>query len=117
MPISIIPLSGERPAEESAPAIDRLLAGNPRQRAWNFFSDPSGQFHAGRWSSTPGRWRVRYTENELCVMTAGRVVLHGPVGERLEFSAGDAFIIPAGFDGTWEVLEKCSKIYAIFQAA
>jgi uncharacterized cupin superfamily protein len=113
MSISIIPLSGEVPVEESAPAPDRLLAGNPRQRAWNFFSDASGRFHAGRWSSTPGRWRVLYTENELCVMTAGRVVIHGSAGERLEFAAGDAFIVPAGFEGTWEVLEECTKIYAI----
>lgn len=117
MPISIIPLAGEVPVEESAPSADRLLTGNPRQRIWNFFSDPSGQFHVGRWSSTTGRWRVRYTENELCVMTAGRVLLRSAVGERLEFTVGDAFIVPAGFEGTWEVLEECSKIYAIFQAA
>jgi uncharacterized protein len=115
MPISIIPLAGEMPVEESAPATDRLLAGQPRQRVWNFFSDRSGQFHAGRWSSTIGRWRVRYTENELCILTAGRVVLLGTTGERSEFAAGDAFIVPAGFEGTWEVLEDCSKIYAIFQ--
>jgi uncharacterized cupin superfamily protein len=115
MPISIIPLSGQVPVEESAPPADRRLAGDARQRVWNFFSDVSGQFHAGRWSSTPGRWRVRYTENELCVMTSGRVVLHGLDGERWEFVAGDAFIIPAGFEGAWEVLEHCSKIYAIYE--
>jgi len=115
MPISIIPLKGEVPMEAATPAADRLLAGNPHQRIWNFFSDTSGQFHAGRWSSTTGRWRVRYTENELCVLTAGRVALRGAAGERLEFAAGDAFIVPAGFEGTWEVLEECAKIYAIFQ--
>jgi uncharacterized cupin superfamily protein len=115
MPISIIPLSGEVPVEESAPSAERLISGNPRHRAWNFFSDLAGEFHAGRWSSTPGRWRVHYTEYELCVMTAGRVVLQNSSGERLEFHAGDAFVVPAGFEGTWEVLEDCTKIYAIFQ--
>jgi uncharacterized cupin superfamily protein len=25
-------------------------------------------------------------------------------------------VIPAGFVGTWEVIEDCSKIYAIFEA-
>lgn len=117
MPISIIPLSGEAPVEESTPAADRVLAGNPCQRACNFFSDHSGRFHVGRWSSTPGRWRVRYTEDELCVLTAGRVVLRGSAGERLEFVAGDAFVVPAGFEGTWEVLEECAKIYAILLPA
>ena len=113
----IIVLAGEVPVEESTPAADRLLSGDPRQRVWNFFSDTTQQFHVGRWSSKPGRWRVVYTENELCVMTAGRVALHGPGAQRHEFSAGDAFVIPAGFEGSWEVLEECSKIYAIFQMA
>jgi len=115
MSISIIPLWGNVPVEESAPPPERLLSGHPRQRTWNFFSDQPGQFHVGRWSSTPGRWRVRYTEHELCVMTAGRVALHDSSGQRLEFSAGDAFVVPAGFEGTWEVLEECTKIYGIFQ--
>jgi len=117
MPSSIISLAGEVTAEDSVPAPDRLLAGNPRQRVWNYFSDPSGEFHAGRWSSTPGRWRVRYTENELCVLTSGRVVLESSDGKRHAFAAGDAFVIPAGFEGTWEVLEACVKIYAIFEPA
>jgi uncharacterized cupin superfamily protein len=25
-------------------------------------------------------------------------------------------VIPAGFSGTWEVVEDCAKIYAIFEA-
>ena len=82
----------------------------------NFFSDPSQQFFAGRWSATRGKWRVRYSEHELCVMTAGRVVLESASGERASFGPGDAFVVPAGFVGTWEVVEDCSKIYAIFEA-
>ena len=81
----------------------------------NFFADPSQQFFAGRWSASRGKWRVRYTENELCVMTSGRVVIESVSGERSSFGAGDAFVVPAGFVGTWEVLEDCSKIYAIFE--
>jgi len=34
----------------------------------------------------------------------------------MSFAAGDAFVIPAGFTGTWEVLDDCAKIYAIFEA-
>ena len=29
--------------------------------------------------------------------------------------AGDRFVIPAGFKGTWEVLEPCRKIYVMFE--
>jgi len=112
----IVRLDGKVSAEVSEPAADRLIAGSPELQVRNFFTDTSQQFFAGRWSATRGKWRVRYTENELCVMTAGRVIIEGPGGERYTFAAGDAFVIPAGFTGSWEVVEDCSKIYAIFEA-
>ena len=114
--ISIVRLDGPAEVEASEPAADRLLAGKPRLEVRNYFADSSQQFFAGRWSATRGKWRVRYSESELCVMTAGRVVLESATGERLVFGPGDAFVVPAGFTGTWEVLEDCSKIYAIFEA-
>ncbi len=116
MSTAIVRLDGTAAAEVSEPAADRLLAGSPRLEVRNFFADGSGQFFAGRWSATRGKWRIRYTENELCVMTAGRVVLESVTGERCAFGPGDAFVVPAGFVGTWEVIEDCSKIYAIFEA-
>ncbi len=112
---AIIPLHGDLPAETSEVAAERLLSGAPRTQIANYFSDTTQQFFAGFWSATQGKWRIRYTENELCVMTAGRVVLHNDAGERWEFAAGDAFVVPAGFSGTWEVLENCIKIYAVFE--
>ena len=111
----IIPLSAAVDAEVSTQPADRLLAGSPQQSVSNYFTDTSGQFFAGRWSSTRGKWRVRYTENELCVMTAGKIVLTGEDGAVSFFGAGDAFVVPAGFSGTWEVLVDCTKIYAIFE--
>ena len=115
MSSKIISLSAAIDAETSAPAADRLLAGSPRHTLANYFSDATGQFFAGRWSSTPGKWRVRYTENELCVITDGEVVLTSDDGTVSSYGAGDAFVIPAGFSGTWEVLADCTKIYAIFE--
>jgi hypothetical protein len=29
---------------------------------------------------------------------------------------GDHFVIPAGFNGVWEVVQPCKKIYVTFQA-
>jgi len=116
MSTSIIRLDGALAAEASEPPADRLIAGKPQLQLRNYFSDASQQFFAGRWSATRGKWRVRYTENELCVMTAGHVVIESASGERSSFGPGDAFVIPAGFSGTWEVLEDCAKIYAIFEA-
>jgi uncharacterized cupin superfamily protein len=116
MNAAIVRLDGMVATELSAPPAERVLAGSPQLQVKNYFGDTSQQFFAGRWSATRGKWRVRYTENELCVMTAGRVVIESDSGERSVFGPGDAFVVPAGFAGSWEVLEDCSKIYAIFEA-
>jgi len=112
----IIPLSARLEPEVSSPPADRLIEGHPQHRVANYFTDTTQQFFAGRWSSTKGKWRVRYSENELCVITAGKVILVSDVGTRNAFGPGDAFVVPAGFVGSWEVLEDCTKIYAIFES-
>ena len=103
-------------SESSAPAADRLVAGDPRQQISNYFSDSTQQFHSGVWSSTRGKWRIRYSESEFCCLTRGRVALENTGGQRWEFGPGDGFLVPAGFAGTWEVVEDCTKFYAIFEA-
>ena len=115
MNASIVRLDTPLEPEVSVPGADRLLAGAPEHRVWNYFTDTTQTFFAGRWSGSRGKWRVRYTENELCVMTAGRVVITSDTGESSAFGPGDAFVVPAGFSGTWEVLEDCAKVYAIFE--
>lgn len=114
---SLVLLEGPVESQEAGLDPERLISGQPVTRVANYFTDTTQQFFAGRWSATRGKWRVRYTENELCVMTAGRVVIESESGQRSAFGPGDAFVVPAGFAGTWEVLEDCSKIYAIFEKA
>jgi len=96
---------------------DRLLAGNPEQRTHNYFTDSGGRFFAGVWESTPGRWRIRYTENEFCHITRGRVRIADSAGREWTFKAGDSFVIPAGFNGTWETIEPTAKLYVIYEPA
>jgi uncharacterized protein len=107
------------PAETTVakPPADRLLAGTPEHTARNYFSDSGGRFFAGVWESTPGRWRVRYTENEFCHITRGRVRIADASGQQWTFKAGDSFVIPAGFVGTWETIEPTSKLYVIYEPA
>jgi uncharacterized cupin superfamily protein len=101
----------------SRPPADRLLGGKPEHVARNFFSDATGQFFAGVWESTPGRWRIRYAENEFCHITRGVVRLEDTDGRSWTFKAGDSFVVPAGFSGVWEVKEATSKLYVIFEPA
>ncbi len=99
------------------PAADRVLEGTPEQTTRNFFSDSTGQCFAGIWESTPGRWRVRYTENEFCHITRGAVLIESDHGDSRTFRAGDSFVVPAGFRGVWHVTEPMSKLYVIFEPA
>ena len=101
----------------ASPAAERLLAGTPEQNIDNYFTDATGQFFAGVWRSTPGRWRVRYSENEFCHLTRGRVRIEDEQGRVWMFETGNTFVIPAGFAGTWQVLEPTSKLYVIFEPA
>ena len=113
---TIIDFRTGQDGEPSTPAVDRLLEGSPHQVITNYFSDQTQQFHSGRWSSTRGKWRIRYSESEFCCLTRGRVALENKDGQRWEFTAGDGFVVPAGFEGTWEVIEDCTKFYALFES-
>ncbi len=103
------------PAERFTAAPEKLVSGGGDQAVWNVFSDTTGQFHCGLWEGAVGTLRVAYTENELCVILAGRVELADSAGGSRTYGPGDAFVIPAGFTGTWTTLEACRKIYAIFE--
>jgi uncharacterized protein len=107
------------PSETSVgrPAADFLLAGDPQTTTRNYFSDSGGRFFAGVWESTPGRWRVRYTENEFCHITRGRVRIEDGAGNHWSFGPGASFVIPTGFSGVWNVIEPLSKLYVIYEPA
>ena len=111
----IVDFRSGAPATAGSIEADKLLAGTPQTTLANHYSDGSQRFHCGTWGSTPGRWRVRYTEHEFCYLLEGRVRLIDDDGTSAEFQAGDAFVVPAGFSGTWETLATTRKHYAIFE--
>ena len=102
--------------ESSSPAPERLLQGKPRQTVWNHYAEPTAQFFSGIWESTPGKWRVRYSEHEFCHLLSGRLVIVADDGAIYRYGPGDTFVVPAGFSGTWEVLETARKLYCIYES-
>jgi hypothetical protein len=116
--LQIVRIDGTAGSEEPL-ALDasRLLPGSamPQQHVRNVFTDSTGCFFSGIWSSSVGAWRVRYTENELCVITEGKVRISDDAGRSWTFGSGDCFVVPSGFEGTWEVLEPARKFYAIYE--
>ena len=103
-------------AEEYLPAAEKIISGNPRQRIWSQYADATGKFFAGVWECQPGCWRISYTEEEYCRILEGRSVITAADGAALEVGAGDEFVIPRGFAGTWEVLDRTRKFYVIYEA-
>ena len=115
LPVKIVAIDRFQTGESANPSHEKILAGIPRVRVSNQYTDTHGEFFCGIWTSTAGKWRVRYTENEFCVIIEGRVRIESASGEKYEFKAGDAFVVPAGFEGIWEVSEPCKKWYSVFE--
>ena len=97
-------------------APEKLLDGDPEQRLWAGYADPSGKFFAGVWESDPGTWRVQYTEEEYCRILEGCSIITASDGAAITVGPGDEFVIPRGFSGTWQVVERTRKTYVIYEA-
>jgi len=104
-------------AEHSSPDPAKLISGRPVHTASNYYTDAAQQFFSGVWSSTEGKWRIQYAEHEFCALLEGHVRLESDDGSATEFRAGDNFVIPAGFSGTWETVAACRKLYVIYLPA
>jgi uncharacterized cupin superfamily protein len=102
--------------EEFPTAAEKCVKGQPLQRTWHHFTNADGRFFAGLWEAEPGCWKVNYSEDEFCQILAGRSVLRDSSGRERILQAGDNFVVPAGFEGQWEVLETTKKIYVIYQS-
>ena len=92
-----------------------MISGDAAQNAINVFASADGRFNSGIWESAPGKWRVVCPESEFCHLLAGVIVITSDDGSIATFRAGDAFVSPAGFTGTWEVVETAKKFYAIYE--
>ncbi|NUP50543.1 MAG: DUF861 domain-containing protein [Catenulispora sp.] len=67
---------------------------------------------AGAWEGEPGSVRLPdWPYDEICVIQTGRVAIEDTAGRRREFGPGEAFLVPAGFDGWWHTLEPTRKIF------
>jgi len=78
----IVVLDRLQTGESANPSPENILAGIPRTRVSNQYAEPTQQFFCGIWTSTAGKWRVRYTEHEFCVIIEGRVRIESVTGEK-----------------------------------
>ncbi len=102
-------------AEHYRPDPAKLLAGDPAQNVRNHYTSPCGQFFSGVWEAEPGHWTISYSEHEYCEILEGESILRDRAGNAKALRTGDRFVIPAGFEGSWEVLQRTRKVYVIFE--
>ena len=112
----LVNFQGALPAPERySPPAERIISGNPAQAATNLFASADGRFNSGIWESQKGKWRVAFSESEFCHILTGVIVVTGDDGSVATYRAGDAFVSPAGFTGTWDVVEPAKKFYAFYE--
>ena len=104
---------GEPEARRLRDLPDRVLHGDPHHTSTLLFQDAAGAVIAGTWTSTPGTWRAFSDRDEFCTIVSGHVRLVHDDGSSRSFKAGDAFLIPNGFSGCWEVVETTTKHFVI----
>lgn len=73
---------------------------------------PATDALVGAWEGEPG-WVSfdSWPYHEVCVVLSGRVAIEDESGARADFEAGEAFVVPAGFRGTWHTIESTRKIF------
>jgi uncharacterized protein len=95
------------------PVPEKLVSGSAVAQTWNAFTGEDERLHCGIWESAKGVVNVSYDEWEFCHFIQGEAILTREDGKSWTLSKGDAFIIPAGFKGTWETVRKVKKHYVI----
>lgn len=114
----IISFQTPQDAEVDFPRPDRLLSNhNPRRETREYYQSPDQTLNAGTWTCEVGQWKIHFADHKeefFCVIS-GRVRLHSEQGETWEFGPGQAEVIPRGFKGSFEVIEKVTKHYVIYE--
>ena len=102
-------------AEEYYVSEEKRLEGNPLQKLWMEYTDSSETFSAGIWQSDKGKWKIRYSEEEYCHILEGISLITEEGKEPIRVTAGDRFVISAGFQGSWEVVEPTRKYFVVYE--
>ncbi|MGA7779856.1 MAG: cupin domain-containing protein [Paraburkholderia sp.] len=85
---------------------------------WRGAAGQSSKYVAGWWEGKVGTVDFPETAADEAVwLTEGRVALIDVAGNRKEFSAGQGYLLPAGFAGRWETLEDAKKFYVVLERA
>lgn len=110
------------PASATAPVIDhprpeRREVGDPERRTWVLHESAEEGLAAGIWECEPGRWRIAFgpREHEYFIVLEGVCRVHDASGHVETFGPGQAVVLPPGFEGSFEVVERLRKHFVIVE--
>lgn len=91
---------------------DTVVDGIAEERGHRFFTNEGGNVNAGVWECTPCTERIsNYPYDQCCFVLEGSLVITDESGHAETFNPGDAFIIPRGFNGLWEMTERYKNFF------
>jgi uncharacterized cupin superfamily protein len=97
-------------------ASDTAIAGAAQPRAYVAYHDPSGVFSVGVWACDAGTLHISdLAIDEACYLIEGEVIITDQHGHSERFVAGEAFLLPRGFHGTWHMPSPIRKYNATFK--
>jgi uncharacterized cupin superfamily protein len=89
----------------------RIIEGNPQATHLILYTSPSGELVSGIYECTKGKWKVAYVEDEFCTLIEGRICLTNMAGEAQYYAAPESFLIPSGYEGTWEAITPVRQTF------
>lgn len=93
-------------------AADTVVEGTADERGHLFFTNAGGNVSAGVWECTPCTERMRnYPYDQCCFVLEGTLTITDESGHAETFSPGDAFMIPRGFNGLWQMTERYKNFF------
>ncbi|GJE26909.1 cupin domain-containing protein [Methylobacterium organophilum] len=101
------------PCRPYRPEPARILSGDPAQTVSFVYRNADGSVSAGIWTCQPGKWRIDFKQDEFVHILEGEVVVTDGDGRAKTYRAGDAFVTPAGFSGTWDVRRPVKKYFSL----
>lgn len=94
---------------------EAVIDGKPEEQGAVILESDDGKCIIGIWESTPYAESFdAYPGDEFCQVLSGKVTLTDENGTEKTFVAGDSYVVPKGFKGTFRVVETMRKYYALY---
>ena len=93
-------------------SADTVVEGTAQEQGHIFFTNAADNVNAGVWECTSCTERIRdYPFDQCCFVLEGSLTITDENGQSDTFGPGDAFIIPRGFNGDWQMTAQYKNFF------